>query len=511
MAESMSRCFVDVDVEKFAHFYESLVVHRAWQAANETTLMFRDAARDRKIADCAQAGLKHQLLAAHASNKALSDAIILMVRSFSKFAAYTRRFFWMRARKHEERYTESTAILKGILPLELFTEMELMVVHACWHAANVRSFLWNDAAFDGKEFENNVERFRCSLPRVKSEQEQRDLSALSLPQGECASCRHCGALIFSNTNFCSHCGARRQDARTWNVDVISCLNGACLGITRLPNIFGVAEICAASDRTRAGSWTTDIDEGTRPYNIPRSVEPRSPSKRSISVISDESFFLEDTRNLSLHAPTVLCRSANVLDDALTAWRGVSINEDGVSVVAYLEAASRSAAIIGCMGSVVAKVKSDVEGNIAKIQKNVATSTGCLTVEGMIREELAAHASPADACKEGSTSLAVLWLSRMLRFVRRFCSEFSHNPEKPLSECVTAGYKASLSQHHPWAMRTAVFLAIKGCPSRDEFSAKLGESTNDAHEKSKPLSIAMSLVLDELQNFMVNKGIEVPDL
>lgn len=218
------------------------------------------------------------------------------------------------------------------------------------------------------------------------------------------------------------------------------------------------------------------------------------------------------RNISPTGPPELGRvgSMNVLGEAVMAWRSVYDLDDTVPVLAFVKAASATAAIFDCLGAMVSSVKADLQGNIDKIKKNVKPNENRTVMEMMQLELDEAGGSAKAAAKEGSVALAMLWGGRMLRMVARLVSELHRNPSKSLCECMSAGYNSSLAPHHPWAMRQMTAVAIRGCPSRQVFFEKLGDDPRDVEECLGPFHESCWPVLSQVQQFMVSKGFEEPD-
>jgi hypothetical protein len=198
---------------------------------------------------------------------------------------------------------------------------------------------------------------------------------------------------------------------------------------------------------------------------------------------------------------------NVISEATGKWEQLQSGADGRVFVA---ASSATAAIFECMGSVVSPVKADMQGNTDKIQQNVAKLQTPLTIQQMIDREIEIAGSAQAASKEGSTTLAMVWLGRMLRLVARMVDELDRNPSKSPTECILAGYSSCLSPHHPWAQRLVITTAIKACPSRRDFIAKLGADEQAVEGGFRPFHEAINPVLQQLQQFLIDKNLDQPD-
>jgi len=373
--------------------------------------------------------------------------------------------------------------LRSKLSSEMADTLEKMCVSSAWHAANVRSFFWSAAESELQKF-NEASAHLPPLMRtaqIAEHRAQRDREDARFARAE-------------------------QPLRSGTASKQHCCSSACSAV---PKLF----FDRRAARLEAMDATPPCSPLSSPLSSPRG-SPRSPRSPTAIVFEAGETPPKDPHTELARKPTVfspretpgLCRHMNVLAEAVLAWQGVTCGSQGVPAAAFLHAATATAAIFDCLGSMVASVKADVSGNVDKIRKNIRDDLP-LTLEQMVEGELKNNVSPT---QEGSTALAVLWLGRMLRLLDRMVSQMCSSPSSSLSECVLAGYDSCLSPHHPWAMRKATSMAIRGCPSRQVFFEKLGDNPADAHKWLAPFHEAAGPALTQVKRFMVNKGFEQPD-
>jgi len=514
---------LDTDVVATCEAIRTLAVHEAWFCANTRSLCFDDAKQDREKADAAFKRLKDLL------PFELAYLLRKLAEHSSWYAANTRRLLLLDAWRDEKVWKESCAALRSKLAPELAEALELTFLHVAWHAANVRTYFWNDALSDDKQFQEALLRLQPLMRTVQMEEREKQREADRLKESQAEkpqeSRGHEQPLASGHgpSCFAGKLEGGREQPPTSGQDT------GCFP-WKLPGSSG-HEQSRSSDHgpgcfafgVRLGmlvGWQTKGEEDIT-LNPPRATPCKASVGLEFEVLEHErlpasSFTLAGasspcTSVCSLPESPSLCCSMSILGKTEMAWRAVVCNQEGVTTTAFLAAASATADIFGSLGSVVSKVKDDIQGNIAKIQKNVDIAESSSTLEQIVDGELAAAESPSEATKEGSTSLALLWLGRMLRLVAKMIAEIDNSDTKPLSQCIQAGYDSCLSQHHPWAVRMAMGVAIRGCPSRQTFFDKIGSNPANVQADAKRLHEVMSLVLGQIQTFMVSRGLEKNDL
>lgn len=233
-------------------------------------------------------------------------------------------------------------------------------------------------------------------------------------------------------------------------------------------------------------------------------QPRA-APRSTTLNSDEAK-LQKLQNIG---PEPLERDNNVLNEALNAWKHVNENLTNAGVPAgdFLDAASATIQIVDCMGTLCGQVKSDMEGNVQKIKKNIKPEQP-RTLEQMMAVELRKFVRPQET--EGSTCCSLLWLARLLRVLAKMAEELSRNRTKEVSECAGAAYDCCAAPHYPWMQSKVTKTAIYACPGRDAFVARLGNKPDEVQASFAPFHEAIAPVLQQIQRFMVSKKMETWD-
>lgn len=455
---------VDADVAATCDAIRTLAIHEAWFCANTRSFCFATAKEDREKADAAFECLRTQL------PFELANLLRKLAKHSSWHAANTRRFLLIDACRNEKIWNNCCAALRSKLAPDLAEVLELTFRHEAWHAANVRSFLWSDAAFDDQRFQEAIVRLQ-PLMQTQQTQEREDKLHSEIARKEKKGQQPCGS---------------------------GCTSGCFVGGVLVKMLVD-------------WWWTNSAEEKvtSKPLERPQplvALMPESKIGKSFVGIQQTSPMVDSSLLPRSYSQT------NLLSSTATAWQAVDLHPEGISAITFLVAASATAEIFARLGPLVSSVKSDIEGNIQKIRKNICHGDLSCRLEQMIEAEVAEAASLADAAKEGSTTLALLWLGRMLRLVARMALELDQHADKALSQCIQDGYDSCLSQHHPWAVRMTMSAAICGCPSRSSFYQKLGGQPNSALEADvRKLHEAMWPVLRHIQTLLVHKGVEKDDM
>jgi len=156
-----------------------------------------------------------------------------------------------------------------------------------------------------------------------------------------------------------------------------------------------------------------------------------------------------------------------LQDTIAKWAALEKTDKGVPSQAFLDASLAITNIFDELSG-MSSVKSDIEGNLAKIQKNVTDPLKEL--EEMIEADIAGCGGDLKkATKEGSTGLALLWLKRALMMISGLIAAMIEKPDADLKSCVQEGYEFGLKRHHNMIMK-GVFAA------RHTSSNRLGSHT-----------------------------------
>ena len=142
-------------------------------------------------------------------------------------------------------------------------------------------------------------------------------------------------------------------------------------------------------------------------------------------------------------------------------------ENHIDTASFLEASESLVKLFDVLGSsAFAVVQKDMTGNIQKVRtKLLADPANSSTLQGLILSEA--------NTKTKTATQGLLWLSRGLQFTAQAMRETVDNPSSELVKTFTDAYLKTLSQYHGMLVKPIFKLAMKACPYRKDFFAKLG--------------------------------------
>lgn len=155
------------------------------------------------------------------------------------------------------------------------------------------------------------------------------------------------------------------------------------------------------------------------------------------------------------------------DEMKKSFADVPVADSKIETAAFLEASESLVKLFDLLGSsAFSVVQSDMTGNIEKIRaKLLKDPVGAATLQDLILSEA--------GTKDKKATQGLLWLSRGLQFTAQAMRETVDNPAKEMTVTFTDAYTKTLAQYHGMLIKPIFKLAMKACPYRKDFFAKLG--------------------------------------
>ncbi|EDK46479.1 hypothetical protein PVL30_005393 [Lodderomyces elongisporus] len=156
------------------------------------------------------------------------------------------------------------------------------------------------------------------------------------------------------------------------------------------------------------------------------------------------------------------------DEMKKSFADVKLTEDQkIDSADFLEASESLVKLFDLLGSsAFSVVQSDMTNNINKIKtKLLADPANASTLQGLVLSEA--------NTKTKTATQGLLWLSRGLQFTAQAMRETVDNPDKEMTVTFTDAYGKTLSKYHGMLVKPIFKLAMKACPYRKDFFAKLG--------------------------------------
>ncbi|KAJ4483968.1 glycolipid transfer protein domain-containing protein [Lentinula aciculospora] len=156
---------------------------------------------------------------------------------------------------------------------------------------------------------------------------------------------------------------------------------------------------------------------------------------------------------------------------IRSFSDVPVTDAGVDTLAFLEASQGILGLFDLLGSTAfAVVQSDLKGNIVKVRARYdATPAQSATLEELVKNE--------QGEKKRTATEGLMWLLRGSSFTCTALLNAQANKTEELSVAFTKGYERTLKPYHSFIVKGIFSVAMKACPYRQDFYAKLASDPN----------------------------------
>ncbi|KAJ3196897.1 hypothetical protein HDU67_003908, partial [Dinochytrium kinnereticum] len=177
---------------------------------------------------------------------------------------------------------------------------------------------------------------------------------------------------------------------------------------------------------------------------------------------------------------------------------ISTDTKYIETAAFLDACEGIVGIFDKLGSALGVIKSDVSGNVTKIRTKFLTNpVAFASLQEIVISERGA--------KKWEVTEPMLWLKRALEFTAIGLRQNIDTSEE-LSVSFNAAYGKSLSPFHSFLVRPVFSMAMRACPTRKDFYAKLGSSDPNFEVAFKEWLVGLEAVLSVLVPFFEQQGL-----
>ncbi|KAJ7550884.1 hypothetical protein O6H91_07G123100 [Diphasiastrum complanatum] len=192
----------------------------------------------------------------------------------------------------------------------------------------------------------------------------------------------------------------------------------------------------------------------------------------------------------------------VFTQALEAIPHVRSAEGEMLTKPFLDVCRLILPVIDKFGAAMAMVKSDVGGNITRLDARYESDpTGYLLLYDIVRKEVA-NGSPknSQSCTNG-----LLWLTRAMDFLVELFRNLVEHPDWTMTQVSTEAYGVTLKKWHGWIASAAFTMAMKLTPERKKFMELLGDGNLTADINS--FVSTFSPLLQENHEFLKSVGFD----
>ncbi|KAK9665768.1 hypothetical protein RND81_14G134700 [Saponaria officinalis] len=137
---------------------------------------------------------------------------------------------------------------------------------------------------------------------------------------------------------------------------------------------------------------------------------------------------------------------------------------------FLDACKHILPVIDKLGASMALVKSDIGGNITRLENKYNTDPAKFNyLYSMVQVEVEIKtAKGSSSCTNG-----LLWLTRAMDFLVELFRNLLEHPDWTMSHACTESYSKTLKKWHGWLASSSFTVAMKLAPDRKKFMEVLG--------------------------------------
>ncbi|KAK4720234.1 hypothetical protein R3W88_018572 [Solanum pinnatisectum] len=180
------------------------------------------------------------------------------------------------------------------------------------------------------------------------------------------------------------------------------------------------------------------------------------------------------------------------------------SEEGVMLTRpFLDVCKHILPIIEKFGAAMALVKSDIGGNITRLEnKYLLNPTKYTNLYSMVQEEVEAKtAKGSSSCTNG-----LLWLTRAMDFLVALFRNLLEHQDWTMSQACSDSYSKTLKKWHGWIASSSFTVAMKLAPDRKKFMNVIC-GTGDINSDIEKFCTTFSPLLEENHKFLASVGMD----
>lgn len=193
----------------------------------------------------------------------------------------------------------------------------------------------------------------------------------------------------------------------------------------------------------------------------------------------------------------------VFTPALEGMKFVKSEEGEMVTKPFLEVCKQILPVIEKFGAAMALVKSDIGGNITRLEtKYLSSPEEFNLLYSMVKVEVTAKtAKGSSSCTNG-----LLWLTRAMDFLVALFRNLLDHEDWTMSQACTDSYSKTLKKWHGWLASSSFTLAMKLAPDRKKFMDVVG-GTGDVIADMENFCTTFSPFLVENHKFLASVNMD----
>uniref|UniRef100_A0A0C9RY02 TSA: Wollemia nobilis Ref_Wollemi_Transcript_4626_1193 transcribed RNA sequence n=1 Tax=Wollemia nobilis TaxID=56998 RepID=A0A0C9RY02_9CONI len=197
------------------------------------------------------------------------------------------------------------------------------------------------------------------------------------------------------------------------------------------------------------------------------------------------------------------QTATLFTPCLEAMSSVKSAEGEILTKPFLDVCRLVLPVIEKFGSAMTLVKSDIGGNISRLDAKYESDPSANQIlYNIVRKEVNEKtAKGSSSCTNG-----LLWLTRAMDFMVELFRNLLEHQEWTMTEACTNAYNKTLKKWHGWIASTSFTVAMKLAPDRKKFMEVIG-GTGDIKSDMERFCTSFPVLLQENHNFLRSVGLD----
>ncbi|KAJ8765180.1 hypothetical protein K2173_011440 [Erythroxylum novogranatense] len=193
----------------------------------------------------------------------------------------------------------------------------------------------------------------------------------------------------------------------------------------------------------------------------------------------------------------------VFTPSLEGMKHIKTEEGHMLTKPFLDCCKLILPVIEKFGAAMALVKTDIGGNITRLETKYLTNpTKYNHLYTMVEEEVQAKtAKSSSSCTNG-----LLWLTRAMDFLVELFRDLLAHPDWTMSQACQDSYSKTLKKFHGWLASSSFTVAMKLAPDRKKFMEVIAGS-GDIGADMENFCSTFSPFLEENHKFLASVGLD----
>ncbi|KAB2040033.1 hypothetical protein ERO13_A02G040200v2 [Gossypium hirsutum] len=194
---------------------------------------------------------------------------------------------------------------------------------------------------------------------------------------------------------------------------------------------------------------------------------------------------------------------SVFTPSLEGMKHIKSPEGEMLTKPFLDVCKLILPVLDKFGSAMSLVKSDVGGNISRLEKKYETDPAKYNhLYSMVKEEVDCKtATDSSSCTNG-----LLWLTRAMDFLVELFRNLLAHPDWTMTESCTDSYGKTLKKFHGWIASSAFTVALKLAPDRKKFMEVIA-GTGDVNADMEKFCSTFPPFLEENHKYLAKFGLD----